>query len=133
MLSIISTEIRELVDAPNERLDVEYKGWLDLLGDQEARADLARHIAAIANYGDGYIVFGIDDNTVWAGANPYPRVKLDRDLISSVVKRYLDPTFQCDVLAVTSAAGNNHPVVFVPRIAHIQSVPSRTARRSMGG
>ena len=39
-------EYRDLVDAPNETLSVEYKSWLDLVDDSEARADLARHICA---------------------------------------------------------------------------------------
>jgi hypothetical protein len=114
MMAIVSTELRELVDAANERLDAEYKAWLDLAGDHEARADLARHLAAIANYGGGYVVFGIDDEMKYAGANSYPSVRIDRDLVASIVKRYLDPTFQCDVLAVPSAAGNDHPVIIVP-------------------
>ena len=41
------SEYQELVDAPNETLEVEYKSWLDL-SENGARADLARHIAAIA-------------------------------------------------------------------------------------
>ena len=36
-----SSDFQELVDSPNETLDVEYKDWLDLADNNEARADLA--------------------------------------------------------------------------------------------
>ena len=55
--------LQELVDAPNETLGVEYKSWLDF-NSNEVRADVARHIAAVANHGGGYIVFGFDDATL---------------------------------------------------------------------
>jgi predicted HTH transcriptional regulator len=50
----------EIVDSPVERPEVEYKAYLDLT-EAKHRADLARHIAALANYGGGHIVFGIDN------------------------------------------------------------------------
>jgi hypothetical protein len=105
-------ELQELVDAPNETLGVEYKSGLDL-SNQEARADLARHIAAIANHGGGYIVFGFDDLTLQYVASPFAKA-IDRDNISSIVKKYLEPTFQCDVVFVRSNAGNEHAIVSVP-------------------
>ena len=76
------------------------------------RADLARHIAALANYGGGSIVFGFTDAMLYAGANPFTAP--DRDTISSIVNKYLEPTFQCDVRLVVSSAGNTHPIVIVP-------------------
>lgn len=39
---------------------------------------------------------------------------IDRDVISSIVKKYLEPTFQCDVSLVRSSDGNEHPIVTVP-------------------
>ena len=35
-------DLQELVEYPNERLAAEYKDWLDLARDIEARANLAR-------------------------------------------------------------------------------------------
>jgi hypothetical protein len=46
--------------------------------------------------------------------NQYPNVTYDRDLIASIVKKYLDPTFQCDVHTIRSASGNGHPIIVVP-------------------
>ena len=106
-------ELQELVEVPNETLGVEYKSWLDL-NSHEAQADIARHIAAIANHGGGYIVFGFDDTTLQYVPSPYADKMIDRDVISSIVKKYLEPTFQCDVSFVRSSAGNEHPIVIVP-------------------
>lgn len=106
-------ELQDLVDVPNETLAAEYKSWLDL-ADNEARADLARHIAALANHGGGAIVFGLTDAMQFAEPNPFPKVVYDRDLVAGIVKKYLEPPFQCDVQTITSAAGNGHPVIIVP-------------------
>jgi hypothetical protein len=105
------TQLQELVDTPNETLDVEYKEWLDL-SKNEIKAGLAKHIAALANHGGGYIVLGFKDSMEFAGKNPFQII--DRDVIAGIVKKYLDPTFQCDVNVVTSKFGNEHPVITVP-------------------
>lgn len=114
MVAYRKDDFQELVDSPNETLDVEYKEWLDLIGDTEARADVARHIAALANHGGGVLVFGFKDDMRYAGSNPYPKVIVGHDLVSSIVKKYLEPTFQCDVRTIKSRAGNEHPVIVVP-------------------
>lgn len=106
-------ELQELVENPNETLDVEYKSWLDLQNNTEARADLARHIAALANHGGGAIVLGFSDDLTPTGPDPY-KLTYDRDLIASIVKKYLEPTFQCDVHVVGSSTGSQHPIVIVP-------------------
>ncbi len=103
---------QDLIDNPNETLAVEYKSWLDLT-DNAVRADLARHIAALANHGGGSIVFGFTDELKFAGPSPYS-VPINRDTVAAIIKRYLEPTFQCDILTITSNAGNEHSVVLVP-------------------
>ena len=37
-----------------------------------------------------------------------------RDLVAGIVRKYLEPTFQCDVQVITSSAGNFHSIVIVP-------------------
>lgn len=106
-------ELRELIDAASESLAVEYKEWLDL-NDAVVRADIARHIAALANYGGGKLIFGLTDDGQYCGTNPFPTPKCNHDVIGGIVSRYLEPTFQCDVRIVRSSAGNDHPVVIVP-------------------
>ncbi len=108
-------DLRDLVDNPVERLEVEYKDWLDLASGNKPRADLARHVAALANYGGGHIVFGFDDKTrLPTGPNRFPYVSYTNDLISGIVKKYLEPTFQCIVRPVVTSSGNEHPILEVP-------------------
>ena len=107
-------ELQELVDAPRERLDVEYKAWLDL-DDRQASAKLARHLCALANFGGGFLVFGIDDDMRPAGPRPAGAGPYDQDTLSGIVKRYLTPAFQVAVYEVTSVTTKTtHPVVWVP-------------------
>src|SRR5450755_143840 len=112
--SLPKNELRELVDSPNETLDTEYKEWLDLADNTEARADTARHIAALANHGGGRIVFGFTDSMEICPPNPFSKVTYDHDLIAGIVKKYLEPTFHCDVQIVRSTAGKDFPIVIVP-------------------
>lgn len=111
---MLREDYKDLVNSPNETPAVEYKSWLDL-SDNEARADVARHIAAIANYGGGMIVFGFNDaGLTYAGPNPHTVPPINRDTISGIVRKYLEPTFHCDVEHVQSTAGNIHPIVVIP-------------------
>ncbi len=120
----------DLVDAPNETLSVEYKSWLDLSENPEARADLARHICAIANHGGGVIVFGFNDDLTVAGPTPFPNAVVNRDTIAGIVKKYLEPTIHCDVMNVTSSSGNTHPIIIVLCTAARQSARNRMGRLS---
>lgn len=77
-------------------------------------AKLARHFAALSNHGGGYLIFGVDDKT----KAPQSATTLDsklfsEDAISAIVKRYLDPRFQCRVEWAESG-GVFYPVVIVP-------------------
>jgi hypothetical protein len=107
------SNLQELIDTPNETVDVEYKNWLDLANNIEARADVARHIAALANHGGGAIVFGFSDDMKPSEPDPYGIV-YDRDLISGIVKKYLEPPFQCDVHILQASSGRRYPIVLVP-------------------
>ncbi|WP_220475701.1 helix-turn-helix domain-containing protein [Sphingobium terrigena] len=110
---IRKTDLSDLVDFPRETLDVELKGWLDL-ADRVAQAKLAKHIAALANHGGGYLVFGFQDDESVAPTRPVDLSAYNRDAFSAVVKRYLTPTFQCDVSIVSATSGLDYPVVRVP-------------------
>ncbi|MBA3042856.1 MAG: ATP-binding protein [Alphaproteobacteria bacterium] len=103
-------DLTELVDDPNERLAVEYKAFVDPNA-PVARAKLARHIAALANHGGGYLVVGFNDDLSPSNPRPGP---LDRDFVASVVRKYLEPPFQCDVRQVTARSGLSFSVVVVP-------------------
>jgi hypothetical protein len=107
-------DLQDLVENPPEVLDVELKDWMDIANDRVAQAKIARHLAALANHGGGYLLFGFHDNRSPNLASPFPLEMFERDKISSIVQRYLRPTFQCEVDFITSRAGTTHPVVWVP-------------------
>jgi hypothetical protein len=107
-------DLQDLVENPPETLDVELKDWMDIANDGLARANVARHIAALANHGGGYLLFGFQDDRVPNPSLPYPIETFDRDTISSIVKKYLTPTFQCEVDFIKSSVGITHPVIWVP-------------------
>jgi hypothetical protein len=110
MARVEQSDLNELVDDPVEREAVEYKASLDL-SDAVTKAKLARHIAALANFGGGHIVLGFSDDLTPSSA-PLPAI--NRDTIALIVKAYLEPVFQCDVRLVTSRLGNSHTVIIVP-------------------
>ena len=106
-------ELQELVDAPRERLDVEYKAWLDIT-DRETRAKLAKHLRA-GEFRRGFLLFGIDNDMKPARPRPAAAGPYDQDMLFGIVKRYLTPAFQVAVYEVTSVgAKTSHPVVWIP-------------------
>jgi hypothetical protein len=107
------SDLSDLVAGRSEDLGVEYKAWMDT-SEPEARAKLARHIAALANHGGGYLIFGVDDTT----REPMGETTLDRrlfgqDAVAGIVRRYLDPRVPIRVEAAEHA-GVSYPVVIVP-------------------
>lgn len=69
-----------MVAGRSEDLGVEYNAWIDT-SDGEVRAKLARHIAALANNGGGYLIFGVDDAPHARQASPEHR--LSREFVES--------------------------------------------------
>jgi predicted HTH transcriptional regulator len=55
-------DLSDLLSGKSEDPSVEYKAWIDT-STNEAKAKLAKHIAALANHGGGYLVFGVEDST----------------------------------------------------------------------
>lgn len=109
----MADELAELVELPNERLEAEYKDWLDL-ANEENRANVARHLAALANFGGGYLVFGFDNKTMApTGTNPWPR-HYSHDGIGAIIRKYLEPAFEIGIRTIRSAAGHDHVIVVVP-------------------
>lgn len=106
------TELQDLVATPTEREWLELKSWVDL-ADARTRAGIARHLAAIANYGGGYLVFGFNkDGTRCAPANEVRKLYA-QDAIAGIIAHYLQPKFQCEV-AFENLAGVVHPIVWIP-------------------
>lgn len=105
-------DLQDLIDSPCRSLDVEYKSWrnLDLLED---RAELARDIAALANHGGGFVVFGFNEPTLLPDDSDPFRVNCTQDRINAIVQTFLDPQVRCEVSLPTSSAGVTHPVIRV--------------------
>src|SRR5690348_8418639 len=89
------------------------KSWMDL-DDRLTQAKLARHIAALANHGGGYLVFGFEDAGTRCVERPADLGAFNRDRFASIVRRYLTPAFQCDVTLAVASDGASFPVVRVP-------------------
>jgi hypothetical protein len=107
------SDLAALVIAKSEALEVEYKSWMDT-SVSETKANLARHLAALSNHGGGYLIFGVDDKTkVPEAATTLDPKLFGEDAISAIVKRYLDPRFQCRV-ELAESNGVSYPVVIVP-------------------
>ena len=108
-------DLRPLVDYPMERLDAEYKGWLDL-SENHGRATLAKAAIALANHGGGYIVIGLAEGkaSFTSKAKPENYPEITQDAVNSAVRRYAEPAFQCAMRTVPHHSGIHHPVIVVP-------------------
>jgi hypothetical protein len=71
--------------APAEALDVEHKCWLDLWGQDEHKAIVAKATIAPANQGGGVIVIGLheDGPNLILESRPAEIVIYDADLINA--------------------------------------------------
>ena len=108
-----SVDLLDILAATNENLGLEFKAWMDTR-DSEVRAKLARHIAALANHGGGYLIFGVDDQTRKPlGATELALALFSQDAVAGIVKKYLDPRVQVLVEHVVHE-GVGYPIVVVP-------------------
>lgn len=106
-------DLTNLVNDPRETEGVELKAWVDL-DCKTVQAKLARHIAALANHGGGYLVFGFRDDESVAPDRPSDLSGYSRDTFGKIVSRYLTPAFQCETQEVRSRMGLTFPVVRIP-------------------
>ncbi len=109
----MAIDLADLVDNPREALDIELKSWLNL-SDNLNRAKIARHIAALCNHGGGYLIFGFRDDYSVDPDRPASLDAYNHDTFNAIIKRYLLPVFECQVIKVASSAGPEFVVVRVP-------------------
>ena len=110
--------LADLLRDPQETLDVEIKGWLDLARNQEHKATLAKALLALANHGGGYVIIGLTETDAgFATASGQP-VSLDdywQDIVNGIVHNYAEPAFHCSVHHVPHpTSGVIHPIIGVP-------------------
>lgn len=107
--------LRSLVDEQSERVDVEYKNWIDL-SISKNKANIAKHLCAISNSGGGYIIFGKDDDGQFSEPHPSKLEAYSHDVINSIVKYYLTPSFECVLYRVKSSKTEKYyPVFRIPQ------------------
>ncbi len=109
----MESDLKDLIENPRETLEIELKAWLDLHQPIQ-RAKLARHLAALANHGGGYLIFGFKDDLSHDQNRPSSVENYNRDEFTGIVNRYLTPTFQCEVALVRDKNGEEFPVIRVP-------------------
>jgi len=125
--------LADLLVAPQEDLSLELKNWLDLAGDNEAKATFAKAALALANHGGGFILLGITDQVggaVEALDRPATFDRYNQDGINGIIQNYADPPFHCSVHLVPDPAGRLFPVVVVPG-GH--KIPVRARRSGPNG
>ena len=108
-----TSDINDLVEFPRETMEIELKEWLDL-SEPLVRAKIARHLAALANHGGGWIIFGFKDDLSKDEKRPQSLDDYNRDTFGAIIKRYLSPAFECDVSLVTDKSDHKFPVIRVP-------------------
>lgn len=107
----------DILREPRETLDVELKGWLDIQGKNRDKAVLAKSVVALANHGGGIVILGFAETSkgvIEAKDRPQNLSAYTPDTVNSVVNRYIEPPFHCDIRIVDSPDGRSYPVVIVP-------------------
>lgn len=105
--------LADLVERRIESPDVEYKNFIPLTEAVE-RANVARHICALANSGGGYLVFGFNDDSTLSEPHPGDLSAYGQDAINGIGAKYLEPQPHCEVHRVAAATGLEYPVVRIP-------------------
>ena len=109
--------VADLLISPRETLDVEFKGWLDIVNDGDHKAVLAKALIGLANHGGGFFVFGFAETPsglVAATPRPADLRAYTSDTVNSVVSAYAEPVFHCEVSIVPDPSGAQYPIVTVP-------------------
>ena len=113
----IALRLSDLLLDPRETLDVEHKEWIDIVGNSDHKATLAKGLIALANHGGGFVIVGLTQTP--QGVVPAPNRPADLsaytpDTVNAVVAAYAEPSFHCDVNIVTGQDGLQYPIVSVP-------------------
>ena len=120
-------ELKKLIEYPRESEEIEIKSWLDLNNNKD-KANLAKAMIAISNYGGGFIIIGLEegDNNFIPKETPGQEIfKLyNNDRLNGIVEKYADPSFHIECRFVEKES-NTYPVIVIPGN---QKVPIRTVR-----
>ena len=103
-------EVQQLISRPSETPGVELKQWMRL-SEPLVRANLARHFAALANNGGGYLIFGFRDDGTPDPNHPGDLSEFNADEMASIVDKFLTPPFHCEVTRAQPPDGGDLCVV----------------------
>jgi Putative DNA-binding domain len=108
--------LQDILMNPHERLDVEFKDWLDPKDDGH-KAKIAKALMALANFGGGILVLGIQEIDKGWKTNlmqKYPAT-FSQDDINGIVKNYAAPAFHCELILVQHPTAEvKYPFIRVP-------------------
>jgi hypothetical protein len=121
---MVSTARRlaDLLIDPHETLDVEHKEWIDIVGNNDHKAVLAKALIALANHGGGFVIFGFSetqDGLAVAAQRPQNLAAYTPDTVNAIAIAYADPPFHCDVNIVVGPDTLQYPIVSVPGGHHV--------------
>lgn len=130
----ISQRLAELLAEPQETLEVEVKGWIDIVNDGDHKAVLAKAVIALANHGGGIVIVGFEKSANGldvARGRPADLSGYTSDAVNAVVTRYAEPPFHCDVHNVARPGTTDTYPMFVVPGGH--KVPIRSKRSGPNG
>ncbi len=108
-------QLEYLLRTPGETLNVELKNWIDPTT-PEGEAKIAKGCLALRNRNGGYLVIGVDDNTLTALPCPSGMdagALFGSETMQDLVSRYASEPFPIEVVFVPSPKAI-HPVLVVP-------------------
>ena len=120
-------DLEPLVLAPREDLATEYKSWIDLTS-EHGKATLAKAAIALANHGGGFVVIGFEERNqnLVSLICPAGLPPITQDLVNSVIRRYAEPEFHCQVLNVAHpSTSQTHTVIVVPSTLTVPVISRR--------
>lgn len=117
MSNEIQKRLQDLLAYPQESLEIEVKGWLNI-SLEEDKANLAHAMLALANHGGGFVIIGLaEQNGVWQPATPRPSglSLYTQDRVNGIISSYAEPPFHCMVHHVPHPSnGDIFPIIEVP-------------------
>lgn len=128
------SDLQPLVSEPREDLAVEYKSWLDI-SREEGKATIAKACIALANHGGGFLVLGFDEqaDSLCSIARPTGVTEIAQDAVNSIIRRYADPDFHCQLHTITHpTTGVGHPIVAVPGDLSVPVISRRACQGTIG-
>lgn len=124
------SDLQPLISEPREDLAIEYKTWLDL-AQEENKATLAKSSIALANHGGGFLVIGFDEqgDSLISVERPVDIAEITQDTVNSIIRRYADPTFHCQLHTITHPTTHvSHPIVAVPSDLSVPVISRRACQ-----